>query len=165
MNRNAYIEIGKYIKTNLDKRRNTVFENKHFVAPFLFIFKDFIKEENVIMFIFTIWDNLQYVFGIFALKMLILSIYKKKVQFLIWSKAIFGHSFCTGAKKAFLLILENALRVAAINSIGDFVLFLGKLSTMAVVLVVGNEFFQVSLNGSQPRYRVLSGATSILITE
>lgn len=56
--------------------------------------------------------------------------------------AIFGHSFCTGAKKAFLLILENALRVAAINSIGDFVLFLGKLSTMAVVLVVGNEFFQ-----------------------
>lgn len=59
------------------------------------------------------------------------------------SKAIFGHSFCTGAKKAFLLILENALRVAAINSIGDFVLFLGKLSTMAVVLVVGNELAEV----------------------
>lgn len=117
------------------------------------------------MFIFTIWDNLQYVFGIFALKMLILSIYKKSTIFLDMSKAIFGHSFCTGAKKAFLLILENALRVAAINSIGDFVLFLGKLSTMAVVLVVGNEFFQVSLNGSQPRYRVLAGATSILITE
>ncbi|XP_062578584.1 choline transporter-like protein 1 isoform X1 [Saccostrea cucullata] len=56
--------------------------------------------------------------------------------------AIFGHSFCTGAKKAFMLILENALRVAAINSIGDFVLFLGKLSTVAVVLVVGNEFFR-----------------------
>ncbi|XP_022315112.2 choline transporter-like protein 1 isoform X1 [Crassostrea virginica] len=56
--------------------------------------------------------------------------------------AMFGHSFCTGAKKAFLLILENALRVAAINSIGDFVLFLGKLSTVAVVLVVGNQFFQ-----------------------
>lgn len=90
---------------------------------------------------------------------------KDKKVFIDMSKAIFGHSFCTGAKKAFLLILENALRVAAINSIGDFVLFLGKLSTMAVVLVVGNEFFQVSLNGSQPRYRVLAGATSILITE
>lgn len=90
---------------------------------------------------------------------------KDKKVFIDMSKAIFGHSFCTGAKKAFLLILENALRVAAINSIGDFVLFLGKLSTMAVVLVVGNEFFQVSLNGSQSRYRVLAGATSILITE
>lgn len=86
---------------------------------------------------------------------------KDKKVFIDLFKAIFGHSFCTGAKKAFLLILENALRVAAINSIGDFVLFLGKLSTMAVVLVVGNEFFQVSLNGSQPRYTVCSSVFKV----
>lgn len=93
-------------------------------------------------------------FAICVQKILIFSIYieRGRLIFIDLFKAIFGHSFCTGAKKAFLLILENALRVAAINSIGDFVLFLGKLSTVAVVLVVGNEFFQVSLNGSQPRY-------------
>ncbi|XP_063413197.1 choline transporter-like protein 1 isoform X1 [Mytilus trossulus] len=56
--------------------------------------------------------------------------------------AIYGYSFCRGAHKAFLLIVANALRVAAINSIGDFVLFLGKLSTMAIVLVIGHEFLK-----------------------
>ena len=59
--------------------------------------------------------------------------------------AIYGYNFCESAKKAFLLIVANALRVAAINSIGDFVLFLGKISTAAVVLVIGHElFFKVS---------------------
>ncbi|XP_052106583.1 choline transporter-like protein 1 [Mytilus californianus] len=56
--------------------------------------------------------------------------------------AIYGYSFCRGAQKAFLLIVSNALRVAAINSIGDFVLFLGKISTMAIVLVIGHEFLK-----------------------
>ncbi|CAC5407572.1 SLC44A1 [Mytilus coruscus] len=56
--------------------------------------------------------------------------------------AIYGYSFCRGAQKAFLLIVSNALRVAVINSIGDFVLFLGKLSTMAIVLVIGHEFLK-----------------------
>lgn len=61
----------------------------------------------------------------------------------IYFEAIFGHSFCTGAKKAFMLLLENILRVAAINSVGTFVLFLGKLTTVAVVLIVGNELIRV----------------------
>ncbi|KAL4235876.1 hypothetical protein ACF0H5_004265 [Mactra antiquata] len=56
--------------------------------------------------------------------------------------AIYGYNFCEAARKAFLLIVANALRVAAINSIGDFVLFLGKLSTVAVVMVIGNELMQ-----------------------
>ncbi|XP_048763229.2 choline transporter-like protein 1 isoform X2 [Ostrea edulis] len=60
--------------------------------------------------------------------------------------AIFGHSFCTGAKKAFMLLLENILRVAAINSVGTFVLFLGKLTTVAVVLIVGNELIQITID-------------------
>ena len=58
--------------------------------------------------------------------------------------AIYGYSFCASAKKAFFLILDNALRVAAINSIGDFVLFLGKISTVAIVVVIGREFLRVS---------------------
>jgi hypothetical protein len=34
--------------------------------------------------------------------------------------------------------------VAAINSIGDFVLFLAKAGTVAIVAVVGIEMFRVS---------------------
>jgi solute carrier family 44 protein 1 (choline transporter-like protein) len=51
-----------------------------------------------------------------------------------------------GAKNAFLLLLENILRVAAINSVGAFVLFLGKLTTIAVVLIAGNELIKVRMN-------------------
>lgn len=57
--------------------------------------------------------------------------------------AIYGYSFCRAAQKAFLLIVANALRVAAINSIGDFVLFLGKLISVAIVAVAGYEFMKV----------------------
>ena len=62
-------------------------------------------------------------------------------MFIFSIKAIYGYSFCKSAKKAFLLIISNDLRVAAINSIGDFVLFLGKICTSAVVLVIGHELF------------------------
>lgn len=40
--------------------------------------------------------------------------------------AINGKSFCTSAMAAFKILLHNALRVAAINSIGDFVLHVAK---------------------------------------
>ncbi|XP_045159516.2 choline transporter-like protein 1 isoform X2 [Mercenaria mercenaria] len=56
--------------------------------------------------------------------------------------AIYGYNFCKSAQKAFMIIVSNALRVAAINSIGDLVLFLGKISTVAVVMVIGREFFK-----------------------
>lgn len=42
-----------------------------------------------------------------------------------------------------MVIVSNALRVAAINSVGDFILFLAKAGTVAVVAVVGIEFFRV----------------------
>ncbi|XP_064607451.1 choline transporter-like protein 1 [Liolophura sinensis] len=45
--------------------------------------------------------------------------------------AIRGTNFCSSARKAFTTIVNNALRVAAINSIGDFVLFLGKIGVAA----------------------------------
>ncbi|XP_071117793.1 choline transporter-like protein 1 [Haliotis cracherodii] len=56
--------------------------------------------------------------------------------------AINGYGFCKAAKQAFLLIVNNALRVAAINCVGDFLLFLGKVGTVAVVAVVGIELFR-----------------------
>ncbi|ESO00101.1 hypothetical protein HELRODRAFT_192732 [Helobdella robusta] len=46
--------------------------------------------------------------------------------------AIEGTSFCTSARKAFEIISSNALRVLAINSVGDFVLFLGKVAVMCL---------------------------------
>ena len=61
----------------------------------------------------------------------------------VFVSAIYGYNFCESAKKAFLLIVSNALRVAAINSIGDFVLFLGKISTVAIVVVIGREMLRV----------------------
>ncbi|XP_021343582.1 choline transporter-like protein 1 isoform X1 [Mizuhopecten yessoensis] len=56
--------------------------------------------------------------------------------------AIYGYSFCTSARKAIMVLLANALRVAAINSIGDFVLFLGKICCVCIVAVAGNEFLK-----------------------
>ncbi|GBG82357.1 hypothetical protein CBR_g34641 [Chara braunii] len=41
--------------------------------------------------------------------------------------AIKGFSFCEAAGKASVLIVDNVLRVAAVNVIGDFALFLAKL--------------------------------------
>lgn len=41
--------------------------------------------------------------------------------------AINSTNFCTSAKDAFVILVENVLRVATINTVGDFVLFLGKI--------------------------------------
>lgn len=45
--------------------------------------------------------------------------------------AIKGTDFCPSARRAFNILVNNALRVAAINSVGDFLLFLAKLGIMA----------------------------------
>lgn len=58
--------------------------------------------------------------------------------------AIYGCSFCTGGKKAFRALSDNILRVAAINSVGDFVLFLGKVLVVALTVVCGVYLIQVS---------------------
>ncbi|XP_052774226.1 choline transporter-like protein 1 [Mya arenaria] len=62
--------------------------------------------------------------------------------------AIHGLGFCRAARQAFHVVLENAFRVAAINSVGDFVLFLGKLATVSIVTVAGLEFISVRKNVS-----------------
>ena len=47
-----------------------------------------------------------------------------------------GTPFYTSSKKAFLLIVENSVRIATINSVGDFMLFLAKISVTAITLVI-----------------------------
>lgn len=47
-------------------------------------------------------------------------------------------------QKAFSLLSSNALRVFAINSVGDFVLWLGKAFVVAITVFVGLELIQVS---------------------
>ncbi|XP_076684764.1 choline transporter-like protein 1 isoform X2 [Andrena cerasifolii] len=51
--------------------------------------------------------------------------------------AIYGCNFCTGGKKAFQALSSNILRVAAINSVGDFVLFLGKVMVVTLTVIAG----------------------------
>ncbi|KAM6924236.1 choline transporter-like protein 1 [Xenentodon cancila] len=51
--------------------------------------------------------------------------------------AINSTSFCTSARDAFVILVENALRVATINAIGDFVLFLGKILIMTCTAFAG----------------------------
>ncbi|XP_055077360.1 choline transporter-like protein 5-B isoform X1 [Periophthalmus magnuspinnatus] len=41
--------------------------------------------------------------------------------------AIHGKNFCTSAKEAFFLLMRNILRVAVLDKVTDFLLFLGKL--------------------------------------
>ncbi|CAH1775579.1 unnamed protein product, partial [Owenia fusiformis] len=56
--------------------------------------------------------------------------------------AIEGTNFCSAAKKAFTTLVSNVLRVAAINSVGDFVLFLGKIAVMAATCAIGMIWFK-----------------------
>eukprot|EP00063_Salmo_salar_P075841 XP_014050676.1 PREDICTED: choline transporter-like protein 1 [Salmo salar] len=51
--------------------------------------------------------------------------------------AINSTSFCTSARDAFFILVENALRVATINTVGDFVLFLGKVLIVSCTAFVG----------------------------
>lgn len=56
--------------------------------------------------------------------------------------AIYGEGFCRSGQQAFKVLTNNALRVAAINSIGDFVLFLGKAFVVFITVVIGTKFFE-----------------------
>lgn len=65
------------------------------------------------------------------------SIYSVHVHVVLFQNAytataINSTNFCTSARDAFLILVENALRVAAINTMGDFVLFLGKVPHRAM---------------------------------
>ncbi|XP_008325032.1 choline transporter-like protein 1 isoform X2 [Cynoglossus semilaevis] len=61
--------------------------------------------------------------------------------------AINSTGFCSSARDAFVILVENALRVATINAIGDFVLFLGK-----ILIVTSTAFAGVLLLNYQRDY-------------
>jgi solute carrier family 44 protein 1 (choline transporter-like protein) len=57
--------------------------------------------------------------------------------------AMYGYSFCQAGRQAFKLLVSNVLRVTAINSVGDFVLFLGKVLVVAATVLIGVKMLQV----------------------
>jgi len=64
--------------------------------------------------------------------------------------AISSTNFCVARVKAFNVLLSNVLRVIAINTVGDFVLFLGKVLVMAGNVVIA--FFLFDRHNSGVNY-------------
>ncbi|XP_075888743.1 choline transporter-like protein 2 isoform X2 [Nelusetta ayraudi] len=55
--------------------------------------------------------------------------------------AIYGKNFCASARDAFLLLMRNLIRVAVLDKVTDFLLFLGKLLIVGLVGVFAFFFF------------------------
>ncbi|XP_026161111.1 choline transporter-like protein 5-B isoform X1 [Mastacembelus armatus] len=55
--------------------------------------------------------------------------------------AIYGKNFCTSSKDAFFLLMRNVIRVAVLDKVTDFLLFLGKLLISGSVGVLAFMFF------------------------
>lgn len=78
--------------------------------------------------------------------------------------AIYGCGFCTGGKKAFQALSNNILRVAAINSVGDFVLFLGKVLVVTLTVVAGIYLIQKKDGLQHPWVPIaIAGAFAFLV--
>ena len=63
--------------------------------------------------------------------------------------AISGSSFCVSAQRAFHLLVRNALRVVAINSIGDLVLFVTKALISGLMVFFAFAWFE-KIDGAPP---------------
>lgn len=68
---------------------------------------------------------------------------KWKRNFTRFITAMYGYNFCQGGKQAFKLLAANSLRLLVINSVGDFVLFLGKVLVVIATVLVGIEIIEV----------------------
>uniref|UniRef100_A0A8C5DMP8 Choline transporter-like protein 2 n=1 Tax=Gouania willdenowi TaxID=441366 RepID=A0A8C5DMP8_GOUWI len=55
--------------------------------------------------------------------------------------AIYGKNFCTSAREAFFLLMRNIIRVAVLDKVTDFLLFLGKLLIVGIVGIFSFFFF------------------------
>lgn len=64
-------------------------------------------------------------------------------KFIYYYLAIYGDNFCSSGQQAFKMITSNVLRVAAINSVGDFVLFLGKVLVVISTVLLGFKMLEV----------------------
>lgn len=58
--------------------------------------------------------------------------------------ATYGYPFCEAGQKAFFLLANNVLQVFAINSVGDFVLLMGKVLVVTITVFIGMDFIQVN---------------------
>ncbi|XP_065351005.1 choline transporter-like protein 1 [Cloeon dipterum] len=56
--------------------------------------------------------------------------------------ALRGCNFIEGGRRAIMLIAKHALSIAAINSVGDFVLFMAKIAVMLSTMLVGIAMIQ-----------------------
>ncbi|XP_029014375.3 choline transporter-like protein 2 isoform X1 [Betta splendens] len=63
--------------------------------------------------------------------------------------AIYGKNFCTAARDAFFLLMRNVLRVAVLDKVTDFLLFLGKLLIVGLVGVFAFFFFSGKVKAFQ----------------
>ncbi|XP_069551132.1 choline transporter-like protein 5-B isoform X1 [Brachyistius frenatus] len=59
--------------------------------------------------------------------------------------AIYGKNFCTSSKDAFFLLMRNVVRVAVLDKVTDFLLFLGKLLISGSVGALAFFFFSRKL--------------------
>ncbi|KAM6956935.1 choline transporter-like protein 2 isoform 2-T2 [Aplochiton taeniatus] len=55
--------------------------------------------------------------------------------------AIYGKNFCSSARDAFMLLMRNMIRVAVLDKVTDFLLFLGKLLIVGLVGILSFFFF------------------------
>ncbi|NXK00914.1 CTL2 protein, partial [Corythaixoides concolor] len=55
--------------------------------------------------------------------------------------AVYGTNFCTSARNAFFLLMRNIIRVAVLDKVTDFLLFLGKLLIVGSVGILAFFFF------------------------
>lgn len=56
--------------------------------------------------------------------------------------AIYGEPFFSAGSKAYHKLMSNSLRVFTINTIGDTVLFLGKVFVVAITVLTGMEMLR-----------------------
>lgn len=75
--------------------------------------------------------------------------------------AIHGFGFCKAARSAFMIIVNNALRLTAINSVGDFVLIIAKVGT---VIAAGGVGYELIKNNKDINYIWLPIATICIIS-
>ncbi|XP_064170859.1 choline transporter-like protein 2 isoform X1 [Anguilla rostrata] len=63
--------------------------------------------------------------------------------------AIYGKNFCTSARDAFFLLMRNLIRVAVLDKVTDFLLFLGKLLIVGSVGIFAFFFFSGRIRAIQ----------------
>ena len=76
--------------------------------------------------------------------MLLYLLYLVHVCLLFSFSAIYGYNFCKSAARAFSILLANILRVGAINSVGFFILTLGKVAIIAAVEIIAFQWLRVN---------------------